>query len=742
MYQLNEDKRQELINKSKHADNYVTDQSKGKNRYQRRLHSKVLNSVNEFNSIDMNNLFKNNILTVNVNVQGETASYIVQIKFGGVLDQMHDQLERNNQNFDLKVVMRSLISAFNSDNVYIHCSCLHPDTKIRLLDGSNPTIAEMFDRFNLGEQLYVYSVDKNGDFKPGIVEKVWITKTTSEFIKVTLDNDQEIITTPDHLYMLRDGSYKQAQTLTVGQSLMPLYFNVWQNGYDGIKLNSTGKYHSVYKLVANYFKSDEIEEAIHRINENDNMKYDIAIHHKDFNKHNNNPENLIPMTAREHWDYHSAIHTNISEKARKHLSDLMKERNANPTEAMVANRKAYFNKGQERNKRIKDRSTEEYEFQAEVMRQAIKKFYANASVEELAEIAEKRRAGHQRAIERGCLNTSKFKEAAKNRGMKMHTPEREILIKAGIKRYWENLSDSEREKRACIARQNQKKSIEKIKGQPLSEKHKENIRKARLNESPENLKEHTKKIMHSKILWVLNYLLDNNLELTDENYKKHKRSGDPHIEKWFNSIDEAVSYFELNHKITNIEYITLPNTPVYDIKVKDYENFLVDAGVILHNCPDWNYRMSYWSRVNDISSDPSIEQTNNGREIVNPNDTKGRGCKHVLLVLSNNRWLRSVASVIFNYINYMEKHYPKLYADIIYPAIYEKEYEEPVQLDIETEISDEDKLSSSEDELDVSNKWARTKGQFKPGNEYRFTSDDKEVPGQKSFNFDSLISDT
>lgn len=281
MYQLNEDKRQELINKSKHADNYVTDQSKGKNRYERRLHSRVLNSVQEFNSIDMNSLFKNNILTVSVNIQGETAKYFVQIKFGGILDQIHEQLENNNLEFNLKVVTRALVAAFNSDNVYIHCSC-----------------------------------------------------------------------------------------------------------------------------------------------------------------------------------------------------------------------------------------------------------------------------------------------------------------------------------------------------------------------------------------------------------------------------------------------------------------------------PDWNYRFSYWSRVNDVSSDPSIEQPTNGRRIVNPDDTKGRGCKHVLLVLSNNRWLRSVASVIFNYVNYMEKHYQKLYADIIYPAIYEKEYEEPVQLDIDDMNAEEEpELSSTEDELDTSNKWAKTKGQFKPGNEYRFTPDRKEVPGQKSFNFDSLVSD-
>jgi len=73
---------------------------------------------------------------------------------------------------------------------------------------------------------------------------------------------------------------------------MPLYFNEYQNGYDGIKLNSTGKYHSVYKLVAEYYKKSEIESAKSRVKESDDMNYDVAIHHIDFNKHNNVPENL------------------------------------------------------------------------------------------------------------------------------------------------------------------------------------------------------------------------------------------------------------------------------------------------------------------------------------------------------------------------------------------------------------------------------------------------------------------
>lgn len=161
--------------------------------------------------------------------------------------------------------------------------------------------------------------------------------------------------------------------------------------------------------------------------------------------------------------------------------------------------------------------------------------------------------------------------------------------------------------------------------------------------------------------------------------------------------------------------------------------------VYIHcSCPDWNFRFSYWSRVNDISSDKDNEQTNNGKEIRNPNDTKGPGCKHVLLLLSNNSWLVKIASVIFNYINYIKAHQEKLYADIIYPAIYGTEYEEPVQLGIE----DTDELSTGKDDIDISNKYARTKSQFKAGNQsgVQFAPPNKE--DEKQINFDQLMSDT
>lgn len=158
------------------------------------------------------------------------------------------------------------------------------------------------------------------------------------------------------------------------------------------------------------------------------------------------------------------------------------------------------------------------------------------------------------------------------------------------------------------------------------------------------------------------------------------------------------------------------------------DGFNKDDVYIHCSCPDFKYRFHYWATKNNFNS--GEPQNDNGKWIRNPDDRLGSGCKHILLVLSNNSWLIKVASVIRNYINYMKKYYQQQYADIIYPAIYGKKYEEPVQ----TSIFDDDELISDEDTLDISNELGRTSGQFKKGNDkgIRFTSKNKELDDQQS----------
>ena len=50
----------------------------------------MANAVRDFNSIDMNKLFKDDILAVDVTVHGETDDYKVRMSFGGFLEILRD----------------------------------------------------------------------------------------------------------------------------------------------------------------------------------------------------------------------------------------------------------------------------------------------------------------------------------------------------------------------------------------------------------------------------------------------------------------------------------------------------------------------------------------------------------------------------------------------------------------------------------------------------------------------------
>ena len=108
--------------------------------------------------------------------------------------------------------------------------------------------------------------------------------------------------------------------------------------------------------------------------------------------------------------------------------------------------------------------------------------------------------------------------------------------------------------------------------------------------------------------------------------------------------------------------------------------FNADDVYINCTCPDFKYRGKYWATRNEILIGAP---ENRPSDITNPNDTKGPGCKHITLALSDSSWLIRVSSVIYNYINYLKELDSRLYQEYIYPAIYKEPYpNDETQLDI------------------------------------------------------------
>ncbi|HYE74346.1 MAG TPA: toprim domain-containing protein, partial [Blastocatellia bacterium] len=129
-----------------------------------------------------------------------------------------------------------------------------------------------------------------------------ITKQNADVIRVILDNGEEIVCTPDHRFMLRDGSYKTAASLTADDSLMPLYRKLSDKSEVGVTING-------YEMVWNprsdsWLFTHVLADWYNRWNGVYAELDGEHCHHVDFNKLNNNPTNIQRMNRAAHLDLH------------------------------------------------------------------------------------------------------------------------------------------------------------------------------------------------------------------------------------------------------------------------------------------------------------------------------------------------------------------------------------------------------------------------------------------------------
>lgn len=101
--------------------------------------------------------------------------------------------------------------------------CFSGDTKVSLVDGREVTFKELVREHEEGIENFCYTIRNDGKIGVEKISNPRLTKKDAGVVKVTLDNGEEIVCTPDHRFMLRDGIYKEATNLESGDSLMPLY---------------------------------------------------------------------------------------------------------------------------------------------------------------------------------------------------------------------------------------------------------------------------------------------------------------------------------------------------------------------------------------------------------------------------------------------------------------------------------------------------------------------------------------
>lgn len=190
--------------------------------------------------------------------------------------------------------------------------CLHGDTKIPLLNGTEANIRDIAET---GEPVWVYAYH-NGRVVPQRATGFKTRESVPEgMVRVTLDNGESVVATLDHKFMRRDGSYTEAQYLTPGDSLMPLYRRLSTDadckhrvGYEMVMDPGDESYRFTHRRVAESVQllglryKDGVERVI-----DDPGPAMATVHHYDHDKRNNSPDNLYRMLKREHWRLHADV---------------------------------------------------------------------------------------------------------------------------------------------------------------------------------------------------------------------------------------------------------------------------------------------------------------------------------------------------------------------------------------------------------------------------------------------------
>jgi dCTP deaminase len=174
-----------------------------------------------------------------------------------------------------------------------YARCFRGDTRVALVDGTSPTLEEMARRADGGELFWGYSIGEHGRVIVTLLDAPRHIGVDA-LLEIELDSGELIHATPDHEFVLRDGSLQQAADLRPGRSLMPLYRDL-ARGHE-----------VVYQPLQNHML------PTHRLADEWNLRARVYSddpgthrHHVDFNRRNNRPTNIERMAAADHIRLHN-----------------------------------------------------------------------------------------------------------------------------------------------------------------------------------------------------------------------------------------------------------------------------------------------------------------------------------------------------------------------------------------------------------------------------------------------------
>jgi DNA gyrase subunit A len=528
--------------------------------------------------------------------------------------------------------------------------CFTKDTKIRLTDGRMLDFGQLIKENKQGKKNYTFVFNNEKQrIEMAELKNPRLTRKQAAIIKVILDNNEEIKCTPDHRFMLRDGTYKQAKDLNPQDSLMPLYAKL----YDGKDDANLKGYELIYQPMQNDWS------FAHHLADEWNLSAGVyeksagkIRHHKDFNKLNNNPDNVQRIQWGQHWQLHRETaawrHRNDPEYVKK-IAAGRKKFLTNPKNIQkIALRLKIWNQKSWRDPVYRKKMGEiiHNAWQRPEYRQRI----IEASGQNLKNLWKKKE--YQQFMSK--LKSAELKKKWQDRDYRNFIAEttrktslriwadpkhREHISRLSRKQ-WENPAYlrkmSEQAKKLwkdpayrskyginhfskmaktlwqdpSIRRLHREKAKEQWRNLDFCTKVAKTIaenNRKRIKENPNLMYElaekaaaslrkkwqdplYKQKVVKSRILGFVNNLLSTGKTITPELYEQERRSGLASIKtasKYFSDFEDMVlqAKQKLNHKVVKVEFLD-QREDVYDLTIDKYHNFALAAGVIVHNSID------------------------------------------------------------------------------------------------------------------------------------------------------------
>jgi len=523
--------------------------------------------------------------------------------------------------------------------------CFTGDTQIKLLDGRDVSFEELAKEFGAERTFHVYSVDKQGCITVGRAQNPRITRREAELIELSLDSGAKIQCTPDHRFMLRDGSYKQAKDLTGDDSLMPGYFKSAPvkeelNDYLMVLQPKTGVHEFVHQMVDRWNERKGLSQRFHS---------PFVRHHKNFNRFDNRPENIQRMTFLEHLHLHAgqmkksweseAFRTRQREGVKHYYRTHPKAVESRRNRMTTQNRSEDFRKsnGLRIAQRLRERFKANPRLAAEISRRMsalwqdpdyrLKMSQALRGIEKRPLTEDQARRVRRIISEKSkaMWSSSKREEIVHAIRLSLSRPNVREKISESSRHLWKDpayrakYGEDHFSRMANILWEKPETAAfhrEKIIGQRRDEKfrrsQREGVQKSnahRLAQEPDMMqtmaaraanslrtlwktKEYRQKVMRSRVLrhgasLVARFPVEAiTPELYDQTKLNHGLPRADRLPDYFSSFNEMIELAKTyNHRVISKRMLD-KRVDVWDITVEEHHNFLLSAGVFVHNSVD------------------------------------------------------------------------------------------------------------------------------------------------------------